>query len=168
MRDHSGRPRRDRHGRPGSDERLDEAGIEYQLLAHDHTERASDEAAALGLEPDEVAKTVILSTPEGNLRAILPASERIDLHKLGELEGESRKQIQLVSEDELRRDYPEFELGAVPPLGGSRRDRVVVDRRVAELATVVVEAGSHEESIRIGTIDLIRLAEAEIADICRD
>jgi Ala-tRNA(Pro) deacylase len=147
---------------------LDRAGVTYELLPHAHTERAADEAQALGLEATVVAKTLIVTSPDGNVRAVLPASERIDLRKLGELEGESKKNVHLASEEALRRDYPEFELGAVPPVGGTHGDRVVVDRRIAELDTIVLEAGSHEESIRLPTNELIRLTKAQVADICAD
>ena len=58
---------------------LDEAGIDFDVLEHTHTERATDEAAALGIEPEEVAKTLVLVGPSGNVRAVLAASERIDL-----------------------------------------------------------------------------------------
>jgi Ala-tRNA(Pro) deacylase len=147
---------------------LDQAGVTYELLPHAHTERAADEAQALGLSTTEVAKTLIVTSPEGNVRAVLPASERIDLRKLGELEGETRKNVHLASEDTLRRDYPEFELGAVPPVGGAHGDRVVVDRRLAQLETIVLEAGSHEESIRMSTDELIRVTQAQVADICAE
>jgi Ala-tRNA(Pro) deacylase len=147
---------------------LDEAGVTYELLPHAHTERAADEAQALGLAATMVAKTLIVTSPDGNVRAVLPASERIDLRKLGELQGESRKDVHLASEDALRRDYPEFDLGAVPPMGGAHGDRVVVDRRLAELDDVVLEAGSHEESIRLPTDALIRVTKAQVADICAD
>lgn len=147
---------------------LDQAGVTYELLPHAHTERAADEARALGLTASEVAKTLIVTSPEGNMRAVLPASERIDLRKLGELHGESRKDVHLATEDALRRDYPEFELGAVPPMGGAHGDRVILDTRLAELDTIVLEAGSHDESIRIPTNELIRLTQAQIADICAE
>jgi Ala-tRNA(Pro) deacylase len=147
---------------------LDRAGVTYELLPHAHTERAADEAQALGIAATMVAKTLIVTSPEGNVRAVLPASERIDLRKLGELEGESKKSVHLASEDVLRRDYPEFELGAVPPVGGAHGDRVVVDRRLAELDTIVLEAGSHDESIRLPTNELIRVTQAQVADICAE
>jgi Ala-tRNA(Pro) deacylase len=147
---------------------LDEAGVSYEVLTHAHTERAADEAKALGLPPDQVAKTLVVTTPEGNVRAVLPASERIDLRKLGELAGETRKHLHLASEEALKRDYPEFELGAVPPLGGAHGDRVIVDRRLADRDTVVLEAGTHDESIRLPTQELLRLTRAQVADICAD
>lgn len=145
---------------------LDQAGVDYEVLEHPHTERAADEAAALGVAAEEVAKTLVLTTPEGNLRAVLPASERIDLRKVGDLVGVSGKKVQLASEEDLARDYPEFEVGAVPPFGG-RADRVILDLRLAERQSLVLEAGSHERSVRMKAADLVSLTGAEVADIDR-
>ncbi len=147
---------------------LDEAGASYELLPHAHTESATAEADALGVPADDVAKTLVVTTPEGYVRAVVPASCRLDLRKLRELRGAGKKKVHLASEEDLRHDYSEFDLGAVPPLGGKQRDRVIVDRRVAERDSVVLEAGSHDESVRIASADLVRAARAEIADICAD
>jgi len=148
--------------------KLDKAGAEYELLEHSHTETAAAEAEALGVDPDEVGKTLVLSTPEGNVRAVLPGSARLDVRKVRDALGVTGKRVHLLSEDALARDYKEFELGAVPPLGGKSKDRVLVDTRLAERDSVVVEAGSHDESVRLKTADLVRLTEAQVADICRD
>lgn len=147
---------------------LDDAGVEYEVLAHEHTETAADEARALGVEPAEVAKTLVVDTPAGYVRAVLPASERIDVGKLADVIGERRKETQLATEAALTRDFGEFELGAVPPVGGSRSGRVVVDTCIANRDSVVLEAGSHDESIRLAAADLIRVAAAEVADIHQD
>jgi Ala-tRNA(Pro) deacylase len=146
---------------------LDEAGLDFEVLEHAHTERAADEAAALGVSSTEVAKTLVLTAPEGNVRAVLPASERVDLRKVGDLVGVSGKKVQLASEEDLARDYPEFELGAVPPFGG-RTDRVIVDLRLAERDSLVLEAGSHERSVRMKAADLVRVTGAQVADIRRE
>jgi Ala-tRNA(Pro) deacylase len=147
---------------------LDEAGVNYEVLPHAHTESAAAEAKALGVAPGDVAKTLVVRTQDGYVRTVLPASDRLDLHKLREARGGSKTTVQLASETELARDYPEFELGAVPPVGGSRRDPVVVDSRLARRDSVVLEAGSHDESIRIWMPDLLRVSEAQTADICQD
>jgi Ala-tRNA(Pro) deacylase len=146
---------------------LEEAGVGYELLPHAHTDTAAAEAEALGISVADVGKTLVVTTPEGNVRAVLQASDRLDFHKLRVLL-EGGKRIRLASEDELARDYPEFELGAVPPLGGAHRDRVLVDRRLAERESVVVEAGTHEQSLRLATADLLRLAEAEVAELAQE
>jgi Ala-tRNA(Pro) deacylase len=147
---------------------LDEAGVRYELLSHARTESAVAEAEALGLAPADVAKTLVVATPEGYVRAVLPASQRIDLHKLREVTGGGKKDVHLASEEDLARDYREFDLGAVPPVGGSRRDSVVVDSRLAERDSIVLEAGSHEHSLRIPAGDLLHVTGAEVADICAD
>jgi Ala-tRNA(Pro) deacylase len=147
---------------------LDKAGVSYELLPHVHTESALAEAKALGVEAAEVAKTIVVTGLEGYVRAVLPASERIDLGKLRELRGTSSKDMHLASEDDLARDYPEFELGAVPPIGGARRDPVVLDGRLLERDSIVLEAGTHEASVRMSASDLVSLADAEVADICAD
>jgi Ala-tRNA(Pro) deacylase len=93
---------------------------------------------------------------------VLPASERLDVHKSRRLLGDGT--TRLATEAELTLAYPSFELGAVPPFG----DRVLVDRRLVELDSVVLEAGSHTDSVRMKTTDLLVLAEAEIVDLCVD
>ena len=145
---------------------LDEAGVEYELLAHPRTETAAAEAEALGLDEREVAKTLVVSTPSGYVRAVLPASERIDLRKLRE-HVEGGKRVHLATEEALAHDYPGFELGAVPPFGGSG-DRVLIDSGLAKRETVVLEAGSHEQSVRIRTADLLELTGAQAVDLVQD
>jgi Ala-tRNA(Pro) deacylase len=146
---------------------LDETGARYDLLPHARTETALDEAEALGVDPAEVGKTLVVRAPDGYVRAVIPSDCRIDLRKVRELVGGGKK-VHLAPEDDLTRDYAEFELGAVPPVGGGRTDRVLLDRRLADRESVVVEAGSHEQSVRIPTAELIRVARAEIVDICQD
>ena len=114
-----------------------------------------------------MAKTVILRTADGYARVVVPASERVALSKvraLLDLDTDTR----LATEVELAAAYPEFELGAVPPLGGPAGDTIIVDQRLAERERIVFEAGSHDESVRVVTKDLLRLSEARVADVCVD
>ena len=148
-------------------ELLDASGVSYELLPHAHTERAAEEAAALGVPPESVAKTLVLTIPDGYVRTVLSAADRLDLHKVREVLDAGSKKVHLASEDELERDFPEFELGAVPPVGG-RKDPVLVDQRISELEEIVFEAGDHDESVRLRAGDLQRLADVRIVDIRED
>jgi Ala-tRNA(Pro) deacylase len=144
---------------------LDAEHVSYELIPHRRTQSAVAEARAIGLEPSHVAKTLVLVTGEGFVRAVLPASERIDLGKVREIL--SSGEVRLASEQTLIGAYPEFELGAVPPIGGAG-DRVLVDRRVVAEPTVVFEAGTHEHSVRLKSADLVTVTSATVADICQD
>ena len=147
-------------------DRLDAAEIPYELMRHVRTDTAAAEADALGVERSQVAKTIVLTTPTGFVLAVVPASKRLDLHKVRDLL--ETKDVELATEEVLAGAYPEFELGAVPPLATAHGDRVVVDVGVRDEELVLVEAGSHEESVRLRPADLIRLNGATVADLCRD
>jgi prolyl-tRNA editing enzyme YbaK/EbsC (Cys-tRNA(Pro) deacylase) len=60
------------------------------------------------------------------------------------------------------------ELGAVPPFAGAFGDRVLVDTKISESESVLLDAGTHEQSLRLQTADLVALSEALLADLCRD
>jgi prolyl-tRNA editing enzyme YbaK/EbsC (Cys-tRNA(Pro) deacylase) len=47
-------------------------------------------------------------------------------------------------------------------------DRVVIDTRLATRETVVLDAGTHAESIRMRSVDLLAVAGAEIGEITAD
>jgi Ala-tRNA(Pro) deacylase len=139
--------------------------VSYELFPHRHTETALAEAEALHEDPHQVAKTLILRTPYGYVRAVLRAVDRLDLEKARIVL--RTEKVELASEEDLVGAYPEFELGAVPPVGGAY-DRVLVDQRLFDRRFVLFEAGTHDESIRLHTGDLLSLAEAEVADLAEE
>jgi len=145
---------------------LERASIAYELIEHERTTTATAEARVLAVAPHEVAKTVVLTTPDGFVRAVLPASDRLDLGKLREILG--TKDVELATEAALAGAYPEFELGAVPPLTGGDGDRVLVDPRLCENEWVVLEAGTHEQSLRLRTSDLVGVTGASLVDLSQD
>jgi Ala-tRNA(Pro) deacylase len=145
---------------------LEQAQIPYELIRHPRTDTAVGEAEALHVDASQVAKTIVLSTPDGFVRAVLPASERLDLHKVRQFLGTN--DVHLASEEMLAGAYPQFELGAVPPFAGAFGDKVLIDRRICERESVLLEAGTHEQSLRLKTADLVVLSDALLADICDD
>ena len=145
---------------------LNERHISYELIPHRRTQSAAAEARAVGVDPAHVAKTLVLTTGDEFVLAVLPGSERIDLRKVGDVL--ETADVELASEQVLAGAFPEYELGAVPPIGGTGRDRVLVDRRVRDANWVVFEAGTHEQSLRMKAADLVDVAAARVADICQD
>jgi prolyl-tRNA editing enzyme YbaK/EbsC (Cys-tRNA(Pro) deacylase) len=64
--------------------------------------------------------------------------------------------VRLATEEELRRDFPGIELGALPPLGSLLGAPLYVDQEVLQHETVVFAAGSQTESVQIKTADLLQ------------
>jgi Ala-tRNA(Pro) deacylase len=147
-------------------QRLEEASVPYELISHSRTTTAAAEARVLGLDAHKIAKTVVLMTPDGFVRVVLSAAERLDMAKARTVLG--TRDVHLATEHVLAGAYPEFELGAVPPLAGGDGDRVLVDRRLCDNVWVVFEAGTHEQSLRLRTTDLVELSSAQVVDLSHD
>ena len=138
--------------------------VEFELLPHRRTMRAAAEAHVLGVLPQTVAKTLIVRDADGRcIRAVVPATRRLSVERVAAAVGASS--ARLLSESELVSTYPQFELGAVPPLGGPAGDPVVVDRELTRGEHAVFEAGVHDASLRLRVDDLVRLADAQVAEI---
>jgi Ala-tRNA(Pro) deacylase len=148
-------------------ELLEREGIEFERLPHRRTDSAAEEAETLGIDPHDVAKTIVVATEQGFVRAVIPASERLDVRKVRQLFA-LHGHPHLAHEEELAATYPSFELGAIPPIGGPAGDRVAVDRPLADHDTIVIEGGSHEESLRLRTTEVLIMAHASIGDLCHD
>jgi Ala-tRNA(Pro) deacylase len=145
---------------------LERASVPYELITHERTTSAVAEARVLDVDPHAVAKTIVLEVPGGFARAVLPASERLDLGKVRAFL--DTREVELASEEVLEAAYPDFEVGAVPPLLVGERDRVLVDRRLLENDWVLLEAGTHEQSLRVRAADLVALSHAHVIDLSRD
>jgi Ala-tRNA(Pro) deacylase len=146
-------------------EELAHEHVGYEVIAHRRTATACEEAAAVGVPADEVAKTVILVSDDGFVRAVVLASQKVDLDAVRDLLDDPR--TRLATEVEVTYGYPLFELGSVPPFGGPGGDRTIVDPHVLAKGPVVFESGSQRESVRMEATDLVELSNARVAPICR-
>jgi Ala-tRNA(Pro) deacylase len=146
-------------------EHLEKQGIRFELLPHPPTTSALAEAEALELEPDEVVKAVVLDVSTGHAIAVLPASRRIDVDLLREALGE--RDARLASEEEIARDFPEFELGAMPPLPSMLHVPLVIDPSVLDHASITFAAGITRGSVRTSPSVLFTGASVTITPISR-
>jgi Ala-tRNA(Pro) deacylase len=146
---------------------LEGEGIPFELVEHQPTMTAAAEAQATHRPAHEVAKTVVLQDRGGYVLAIVPASDRLDLGKLRELLGAS-KELRLASEQEMAADFPGIEVGATPPMGPMLPRAEVVDPRLLEADRILCPAGDHRHSVLLDPRDVVRLADAKVADVCED
>jgi Ala-tRNA(Pro) deacylase len=132
---------------------LEQRGSAFELLAHRQAYTSTEEARALGIDAGEVLKTLAVRTGPGYVLAVIPASRRVDLHLVRDALGDH--QARLASEEELGRDFPGYQLGALPPLGALLGSEVFIDPAVLEHDLVVFAAGTQTESVRIRTRELL-------------
>jgi Ala-tRNA(Pro) deacylase len=143
---------------------LEGRGVRYEVVEHDAAYSAVAEARAAGSDPNATAKTVALHDRDGYRLAVVPASERLDVRRAREVLGASHH-LRLATEDELRQDFPAFDLGALPPFATAPLPEVV-DLRLVRHERIVCAGGEHRRSVLIEVLDLLRITEPQVADIC--
>jgi Ala-tRNA(Pro) deacylase len=144
---------------------LEEADVAHEVVEHRPTFSAAAEARASGTEPREAAKTLALHDRAGYRMAVIPASHRLDMHRLRELLGAS-SHLRLATEAELQRDFPMFEVGAMPPLGPMMPMPEVIDVHLLYHDRVLCAGGDHRHALRMDPRDLVRVCEPRVAAIC--
>ena len=144
---------------------LDGTGVGYEVLEHRPTFSAATEARAAGAEPREAAKTLALHDHDGYRMAVIPATHRLDLHRVREVLGAS-SHLRLATEAELEQDFAMFDVGAMPPLGPMMPMPEVIDVHLLYHEQILCAGGDHRHALRIDPRDLLRVCEPRVAAIC--
>lgn len=132
-------------------EHLQQRHLDFEALEHPAAYTALQEALSLGVGADHIAKAVVLDTPQGHAVAVVAAYQRLDLHRCRDGLG---CQVSLASEQELGRDFPQFEPGAFPAVPSMLDMPFVVDPEVMSRDTVIISAGDPRHSARVTTARL--------------
>jgi Cys-tRNA(Pro)/Cys-tRNA(Cys) deacylase len=123
-----------------------------------------DAAAALGVDPSRVFKTLIAAVDGRLVAVVVPVAGELDLKVLAAvLDG--RKAI-LADPVEAERATG-YVVGGISPLGMRRSLPTVVDRSAADFATVFVSGGRRGLQLELAPRDLARLTQAIEASVAR-
>ena len=141
---------------------LEEGGVAYRRMPHTEAFTAQEHAEAEHVKGRKHAKVVIVKGGEELMMAVLPSDRLLDLEKF---EAETGKAAELASEDEFRSRFPDCELGAIPPFGGLYGMETYVDANLADEGSIVFEAGTRTDAIRIPYRDFGRLEKPMVVDI---
>ena len=141
--------------------------VQVELIEHAHSESAAAEARAAHLPAEQTAKTVVLHTPTGYTFAVIPASDMLDLSKAASALDVSRHELRLATEADMAADFPDYEVGAIPPIGPDTPAEVF-DMRLLAYQRVLCAAGDHEHSLLLDPTDIVRVSSAQTADLRQD
>lgn len=140
---------------------LDKRGVKYVTIAHSTAYTAQETASEAHIHGDEFAKTVIVTVDGKMVMAVLPASHQVDLARFKAAAGGAT--VELASEKDFRRKFPECDAGAEPPLGQLYGIPVFVDETLTRDKEIAFNAGTHHELIRMSYEDFARLAQPTVA-----
>jgi Ala-tRNA(Pro) deacylase len=141
---------------------LQDHGIGYEKHTHPRTYTAQGLAHAEHVSGYAVAKPVVVKGDSGYAMCVLPAPKQLDLNRAAEVLNE---EVRLASESEMATLFPDCDLGAEPPVGALFNMKTVMDARLKEDESLVMQAGTHTQAIKMRRADWEHLCKPVVAPI---
>jgi Cys-tRNA(Pro)/Cys-tRNA(Cys) deacylase len=142
------------------------ARAEFTLHPYELTESADTYgeavAAAVGVAPERLFKTLVAEVDGSQVVAIVPVSSRLALKALAKVAGGKRAEMADPADAERLTGYV---TGGISPFGQKRRLPVFVDESIELFDTVFVSAGKRGLQVELAPGVLIELLHATLADL---
>lgn len=142
---------------------LRQRGIGYEKQTHPVAYTAQGLANVQHVSGYMVAKPVIVKGATDFAMCVLAAPKHIDLKRVAEVLGE--KEVRLATESEMARLFPGCELGAEPPVGSLFGLKTIMDQQLKQDEFLVMQAGTHRDSVKLRRDDWERLCQPMVASI---
>lgn len=147
---------------------LERSGIAFSRHSYEHDPGAAsfglEAAAALGLDPAAVFKTLLAEVDTRLVVGIVPVTGQLDLKALAAAVGGKRAAM---AEPAVAERTTGYVVGGISPLGQKKRLTTVLDRSALELSTIYVSGGKRGLDLGLDPRDLVRLLDARVAPIGR-
>jgi len=145
---------------------LQDAGISHTIHAYDRGDDLHDfgrEAAdALGLDHDQVFKTLVVIADDELVVAVVPVSCQLSMKRVAAAVG--AKKATMCDPARAERSSG-FIVGGISPLGQRKRLRTVIDETAELFDTVYVSGGRRGMDIGLAPADLITVLDAVVSPI---
>lgn len=148
-------------------ERMGIAHTVHRYEAEDGPDRTYGEAvaAALGVDPSMVFKTLVAQLDGGELVvAIVPVAGTLDLRRLAGAAGAKSAAMAQPSAAEKATGYV---TGGISPFGQRKKLRTFLDSTAELHDAVYVSAGRRGLQVKVEPRDLVQLTEATVTDLGR-
>ncbi|TQJ48701.1 Cys-tRNA(Pro) deacylase [Phycicoccus sp. SLBN-51] len=137
-------------------------GIEHTITRHGRVASLEEAAAARGVEPRDIIKTLVVRRADDDyLFVLVPGDREISWPKLRAELGVSRLSM---PDAATARDVTGYERGTITPFGSLRAWPVIADATVAG-RTISIGAGAHGVAATVHGDDVIAALEATVADV---
>ena len=139
----------------------DALGLEYEVTRHGPVRSLEEAAAARGIAPRQIVKTMVVRVSEDDHRFVLvPGDREIAWPKLRALLGVNR--LSMPSADGAR-EVTGYVRGTITPLGSHTALPVIADAAVA--GTISIGGGAHGVALTVQADDLVAALDATVADV---
>jgi Cys-tRNA(Pro)/Cys-tRNA(Cys) deacylase len=145
---------------------LERARIAFRLHEYDHDPRHArygmEASEALGIAADRVFKTLVAEVDGRLTVGVVPVSAQLDLKALAAAAGGKKGKMAEVAAAERATGYV---AGGISPLGQRKRLPVIIDVSATQHRTIFCSGGRRGLEIEIAPDDLIKAANATVAQI---
>jgi Cys-tRNA(Pro) deacylase len=139
----------------------DALGLAYTVTRHGPVRSLAEAAAARGLEPHQVVKTMVVRVAEGDHRFVLvPGDREIAWPKLRTLLGVNRLSMPPA---DAAYDVTGFVRGTITPLGSRTPLPVIADASLH--GPISIGGGAHGVALTVDAADLVDALGATVADV---
>ena len=150
-------------------ELLIKQGISHTVHRYEHDPRTAsyglEDADKLGLPPEQVFKTLLVCTQQGELLvAVLPVHAQLNLKALAAAAG--TKKVELAEPRQAQRATG-YLVGGISPLAQRKALRTFLDSSAEALETLYISAGQRGLEVELAAADLLLLTAGQYADIAR-
>jgi Cys-tRNA(Pro)/Cys-tRNA(Cys) deacylase len=144
------------------------AGIAFVEHAYPHDPATAsfglEAAAALGVEPERVFKTLLADVDGVIVVGIVPVSGQLDLKALATAVGGKRA---VMADPLVAQRRTGYVVGGISPIGQKTPASTVLDETAELWDTVFVSGGRRGFDLELAPADLAAATSAKIADIAR-
>jgi Ala-tRNA(Pro) deacylase len=147
-------------------EHLDKERVAFKHHVHATAYTSQEIAEAAHIPGREMVKSVILNADESLLvMAVLSANDTANLDVLREEIG--CETLRLATESEFRDRFPTCKTGAMPPFGNIFNLPTYCELTLSQNREIEFNAGTHDETIRMGFDDFQRLVNPKMVHFAR-
>lgn len=144
---------------------LTDLGIEHTVTRHGRVNSLEEAAAARGIEPRDLIKTIVVRRGDDDfLFVLVPGDREFSWPKLRGLLGVSRLSMPDASTAKAVTGY---ERGTITPFGSARPWPVVADAAIVG-RTISMGGGAHGVGVTVAADDVISILNATVADVSDD
>ena len=141
---------------------LRDAGLAHAVLRHGPVASLVEAAAARGVEPADVVKTLVVRrADDDHLFVLVPGERTISWPRLRALLGVSRLSM---PDAATARAVTGYERGTITPFGATRAWPVVADERLRG-RRITLGAGAHGVAVAVDADEVLDALAATVADV---